>query len=280
MKNKMRIALSGASGLVGSRIVELLSPEFDFVSISQEEVDITNRAQTSEALKKTSYDLFLHLAAYTNVDGAEKEREKAQTINVEGTRNVYDAVQQAGKPFIYISTDFVFSGNNPPYNESSIPHPISFYGTTKYEAEQLVKDNAMIVRFAYPYRAHYELKKDFVAQIHELLTKGEEVRMVTDSSMAPTFIDDIAHALGYLFTHFSPDIFHIVGTTSLSPFEAGTTIARVFGIPHTRITPISYEEYFSGRAKRPQYAQIISAKNTFCPMKSFEEGLREIQLQL
>ncbi|MCR4326113.1 MAG: NAD(P)-dependent oxidoreductase [Candidatus Roizmanbacteria bacterium] len=276
----MKIALTGASGLVGSRIVELLSPQFEFIPLSQKDVDITAPEQVEPVLESLSYDLFLHLAAYTDVDGAEKEPERAHVVNVDGTRNLFDATQKTHKPFIYISTDFVFSGTHPPYDELSVPNPISVYGKTKHEGEQLVKDKAMIVRFAYPYRAHCPEKKDFATRLRELMLSGQELTMVTDAAMTPTFIDDIAHSLSYLFTHFSPEIFHIVGSSSLSPYEAGITIAQVFDIKNARIHPTSYASFFAGHALRPQYATITSTKNTFHPMKSFEEGMREVQLQL
>lgn len=276
----MKIALTGASGLVGSRIIELLSPQFEFISLSQKDVDITVPEQVEPVLESLSYDLFLHLAAYTDVDGAEKNTELARAVNVDGTRNLFDATQKAHKPFIYISTDFVFSGTHPPYDELSIPNPISVYGKTKYEGEQLVKDKAMIVRFAYPYRAHCPEKKDFATRLRELMLSGTELNMVEDAAMTPTFIDDIAYALSYLFTHFTPEIFHLVGSSSLSPYEAANTIAQVFDITNARIRPASYKEFFAGHAQRPQYATITSNKNTFHPMKSFEDGMKEVQLQL
>ena len=276
----MKVALTGASGLVGSRIVELLSPQFEFIPLSQKDVDITVPEQVEPLLESLSYDLFLHLAAYTDVDGAEKNQKLAHVVNVDGTRNLFDATQKAHKPFIYISTDFVFSGTHPPYDEASIPQPISVYGKTKYEGERLVKNKAMIVRFAYPYRAHCAEKKDFATRLRELMISGRELCMVEDAAMTPTFIDDIAHSLAYLFTHFSPEIFHLVGSSSLSPYEAANTIAQVFDIRNARIRPTSYTKFFANKAPRPQYATITSTKNTFHPMKSFEDGMMEVRLQL
>ena len=273
-QNRLRVAITGASGLVGTRIIDLLSADFDFVPIPQELIDITNREATQNALKNTSYDLLLHLAAYTDVDKAEYEPEKAEAVNITGTRNVFEASQEMEKPFVYISTDFVFSGNNPPYTESSMPEPISVYGKSKYEGERIVQGKGMIVRFAYPYRAHCTTKKDFAARILELLRSGTEIKMVEDASMTPTFIDDIAYSLKHLFTHYSSEVFHIVGSDSLSPYEAAKTIARVFGIAGARIIPTSYSMFFKGKALRPQYATLVSAKNSFHPMISFAQGLK------
>lgn len=276
IKNMMKIALTGASGLVGSRIIELLGNDFDFVSLSQNEMDITDKESVIKKIMDTDFDIFLHLAGYTNVDGAEIEKEIALKINRDGTKNVFDAVHQKEKKFIYISTDFVFDGKNPPYFEDSKPNPISSYGLSKYGGEKVLSADAMIVRISYPYRKTFEPKKDFVRTIRSLLEIGKPLTMVTDSLMTPTLIDDIAYALKYLFMHFTGGVFHINGADSLSPYDAGKLIAKTYGLDQTLITLITYEEYFQGKAFRSQYSDMKSKKNNFYKMRSFEAGLQFI----
>ncbi len=275
----IKVALSGSTGLIGTRIMELLNNEYVFVPLLQSEVDITDKDATARVIESMDFDIFLHMAAYTNVDGAEKEKDLAYKINVDGTKHVFDAVSAKGKRFIYISTDFVFDGTSPPYYEDSKPNPISYYAETKYQGELIVKDEAMIVRPSYPYRTKYDLKKDFVKSIITSLQEKKELKMVTDSSFTPTFIDDIAYGLQYLFTHFSHSIFHLVGGDSMSPFEAGKLIAKTFGIDESLIQPTTFAEYSKDKAKRPQYSEIKSKNNTFYKMRSFEEGLEEIRKQ-
>ena len=101
--------------------------------------------------------------------------------------------------------------------------------------------------------------------------------MVTDSAMTPTYIDDIALALKYLMNHFSPEIFHIIGSKSYSPYEVGTMIVEQYDLPEWLIQPTTFEEYSKGKAPRPQYAETRSIKNTFHEMKSFGEGIQEIK---
>lgn len=276
----MKIALTGASGLVGSRIVELLGNDFAFISLPQNEMDITDKEAVVEKIMGTDFDIFLHLAGYTNVDGAEKEKEIALKINRDGTKNVFDAVHQKRKKFIYISTDFVFDGQNPPYFEDSKPNPISSYGLSKYEGEKVLDSGAMIVRISFPYRKTFEPKKDFVRTICSLLEQRKPLTMVTDSLMTPTLIDDIAYALKYLFMHFSGGVFHINGADSLSPYDAGKLIAKMYGLDQSLITPTTYEEYFQGKAFRSQYSDMKSKKNNFYKMRSFEEGLDELKSQI
>jgi len=273
----LKVALTGSTGLIGSRIIELLKNDFQFIPLLQEEVDITDKEGITRALNNIDFDLLLHLAAYTNVDLAETNKDLVHRINVEGTRNVFQAVKNKGKQFIYVSTDFVFDGVNPPYFEDNSPKPISTYGRTKYEGEKIVGQEGMIIRISYPYRKSFALKQDFVRGIRSALEQRKNLFMVTDALITPTFIDDIAFGLKYLFNNYSPEIFHLVGADSLSPYEAGKLIAKTFNLNQSLIQPISYKDYFQGKAPRPQYSEIKSKKNHFCRMKTFSEGLTACQ---
>ncbi len=280
-ENKLKIALTGASGLVGSRIVELLADEVEFVAISQAAMDITKRNQVKAYLRNRDFDLLLHLAAYTNVDKAEQEKELCYRVNVEGTRNIFEETAKRGKQFIYISTDFVFSGENSPYDESSLPDARSgVYGLSKLEGEKVVAGQAMIVRLSFPYRSTYNARPDFVRVLKGLLEQKKQLALVTDSVFTPTFIDDIAYGLKYLFTNYSPQVFHLVGSQSLSPYDACVLIAEAFSLDKSLIGKTTFEEFYKGKAPRPKQAIIKSRKNNFWAMRSFKEGLEELRAQM
>lgn len=276
----LKIAMTGGDGLVGSRIVELLNKDFSFLNFPQSQMDITQKGQVENALKDADFDIFLHLAAYTNVQGAEVNEELAMKINRDGTRNVFDAVTNKGKKLVYISTDFVFSGTNPPYFEDSTPNPLGAYARSKYEGERVLDGQAMIVRIAYPYRAQFEPKRDFVRTFKYLLEQKKQLTMVTDSLMTPTFIDDIALGLKNLMNNFSKEVFHLVGGSSLSPYDATMMIAEKYKLDKSLISKTTYDEYMKGKAPSPKLGVIKSKKNTFLKMKTFEEGLFEIEKQL
>src|SRR3989344_9155773 len=165
----MKILGTGLTGLVGSRIVELLSDSYEFENISRNTgVDITDKEKIIEKIKSSDAAIVLHLAAKTDVDGCEKDKAlgeigDAWKINVEGTRNVADACRESRKKLIYVSTDFVFDGTREAYAEDDTPNPINWYGKTKYEGEKIVQNLLtpwLIVRIAYPYRASFA-KLDF-----------------------------------------------------------------------------------------------------------------------
>ncbi len=274
--------MTGGAGLVGSKIVEILKADENFgvLMVLKQQMDITNRNLVFDTLKDLNFDVFLHLAAYTNVDKAEIEKENVRKINVEGTRNVFDAVKSMNKNFVYISTDFVFDGEKK-INQKSIffedskPNPVSYYGLTKYEGEKIVNGNGTIIRLSYPYRTKFDNKLDFVRSIRSLLEQGKTLSMVTDSLIVPTFIDDVAYALKTLLLksnlNFKPEIFHLVGSQALSPYDCGKIIAKTFGLDDSLIKATTYEEYFKGKAKRPQFSDIRSMNNIFYKMSGFED---------
>lgn len=281
---KTKILITGASGLIGSRIIEMLSFKYDFIPVHQAQCDITDASSTQKYLSSIDFDMIVHLAAYTNVDGAEKEHKLCQEINVDGTRNLFNISQQKDVQMIHISTDFVFDGRRQvtpvsdiiSYTEDSIPNPISFYGQTKLEAEQIVKGQAMIIRTSYPYRKIFEQKRDFVRSIKYLLEQGKVINMVQDSLITPTYIDDFVNGLDYLIQNFTTKIYHLVGSDSMSPYEAGITIAKTFGLNADLIFATTYDKYFENKALRPQWAKIISTEKIDLSMSTFAEGLKKL----
>lgn len=278
---KKRILITGATGLVGSRIVELLSNSFEFIPLLHSEVDITKNDQLSQFIEKHDYDMCLHAAAYTHVDQAEHEPDLAYKLNVEATQIIYDYIKQQNKPFIHISTDFVFDGKDPEalYDESAKPNPISVYGKTKYESEQVVDiTRDTIIRISYPFRSHFDKKKDFVRAILSALQSKKTLTMISDSGMVPTFIDDIALVIKNSIDNGNKGIIHAVGKTILSPFDAALMIATQFNCEKSLIQSTSYSNFFKDRAKRPQYSNILSTRGEIYDGNTFDNNLEKISL--
>lgn len=289
----MKILGTGLDGLVGSRIVELLKDKYEFENLSLATgVDITNKNSVSGRIKSSDAQIVLHLAAKTDVDGCEKDKPlgkegPAWKINVEGTRNVVDACLNSNKKLIYISTAFVFDGKNPPvsgYSEDDVPNPLGWYAQTKYEGEKIVQDSKIswiIARIDSPYRAEFE-KLDFARAIFKRLQEGLPVAAVADHIFTPTFIDDIALAIDALIVNNSQGIFHVVGSQSLSPFDASILIAKEFGLNSAKITKTTRAEFFKNRAPRSFQLALKNDKITKLDvrMRTFEDGLREIKSQI
>ncbi len=272
----IKIAITGGNGLVGSRIIELLNKDFEFINLSSDILDITNKNQVNEVLEKINFDILLHLAAYTNVAKANEEKDLCFRINVIGTKNLIEKVINKKKKFIYISTDFVFNGKNPPYFEDSKTNPIGIYGLSKYEGEKVVNSNGMIVRISYPYRAKFDKKNDFFRTFKSFLEQKKSLSLITNSLMTPTFIDDIAYGLKYLVNNYSPEIFHLTGSQSYSPYDLGLIVSKKFNFDINLIKTTTYEAYIKLKPGIPQYSVIKSKKNNFLKMSNFEEGLEKI----
>jgi dTDP-4-dehydrorhamnose reductase len=272
------VLLTGASGLVGSRVTELLKNDFHWLTPSSSELDITNSQKCKNYLQTNSFDICLHLAAYTNVDQAETEKTLCRKINVQGTKNIFQAVRTQNKPLILVSTDFVFDGTKKEYNEKSVPNPQSFYGQTKFESENIVKNQGMIVRLSYPYGLSPAPKPGFARVIVKLLQQGQIIRAVKDLTFTPTYLDDVAYGLKYLLNHFQPKTFHLVGPETFSPFQAFRKIAQIFSLNQGLIQPAFYDQYFANKAPRPKLGKITSLyQNLFPATHTFSQGLRLVK---
>jgi dTDP-4-dehydrorhamnose reductase len=286
----MKILCTGLEGLVGSRIVELLRDTYEFVLISRRTgVDIADKEKITAAISSHNPDVILHLAAITDVDGCEKEKDLGGDslcwkTNVLGTEYIAHAAQQINAKLMYISTDFVFDGENPPdggYTEESIPNPVDWYANTKYEGEkrvQAISSPWLILRIASPYRKAFE-KKDFFRAILGRLEAGEEVKAVTDCWICPTYIDDIARAVSILIVKSQTGIFHVVGSEAITPYAAAQTIADFYKADKSLIKPVSREEFFKNRAPRSFKSILNNDKigRLGVDMRTFSEGLQDIQ---
>lgn len=287
---KIPIISTGMSGLVGTRVKELLKDKFEFTDLSlTTNVDITDFDSVIKNVEKSEAKVIVHLAAKTDVDACEDdkilgEEGAAWQINVEGTRNIAKAAEKTGKRVIYISTDFVFDGARAYYDEEDKPNPVNWYGYTKFEGEKIILSygtESTVLRIAYPYRAKFSEKKDFVRRIMEKMEKKEKVVGLTDQIFTPTFIDDIAEAIELFLDRELPGIYHVVGSQSLTTYDAIMLIADVFGYK-TDIEKSIRSKYFLDRAFRPFKLALKNDKihKLGVYMKRFDEGLKEMKIQL
>lgn len=288
-EDRKKIIITGGTGMVGSRVVELLSNNFDFFQLNRSMgVNIAD-LESFKNIPEVDADALLHFAGKTDVDGCEEEKDlqqesEAWKVNVNGTKNIVEFCQSRGLKMIHISTDFVFDGRKIEgeyYTEEDIPNPVNFYAETKYEAEKAVQNSGIeyiILRIAYPYRKEFALKKDFVRALLERMKSGKEVNAIKDQVICPTFIDDIATVINELIALNESGIYHAVGDLPITPFDACTTIAEAAHLDTGLIHSTTREEYFHGKAKRPfnLYLKNDKIESLGIVMKSFEEGLQEI----
>lgn len=283
----MNIIGTGLSGLVGSRIVHLLQPEFQFENLSLETgVDITQKSIVQDRITASNAPWIFHFAAVTDVDASEKERELGHSslawrVNVEGTQNIVEAAQLCKKHVLYLSTDFVFDGNGGSYSEESEPNPQSWYAMTKYEGEKMVTgmgSMGLVLRIAFPYQARRQGRPDFVHRIMEELGAGKKITAPKDQLVTPTLIDDVAQVIRVLVTTNASGIYHAVGSQTLSPYDVAILIAQKHHFDQSTIAPITWVSYYNNRAPRPRKSVLKNTKieSLGLSMTAFSEGVRFI----
>lgn len=281
---------TGLSGLVGSRIVQLLKSQYLFEDMSRKTgIDITNKDEVIRKIASSSSPMVFHFAAKTDVDDCENEislgeQSFAWKVNVEGTRNITQACESAGKKLVYISTDMVFDGNKPlgeKYSEEDTPKPVNWYAETKYHGEKIVQKAKIpwiILRIAYPYRAKFE-KKEYVRIFLSLLQSNQEILAVSDQFFTPTFIDDLANVLNFFIVKEITGIYHAVGSKTISPYDAALTVARKFQLNEDLVKETTRDEYFNDRALRPFNLALKNDKiqKLGLKMTDFDQGIDEIK---
>jgi len=239
MSEKPKLIVTGLSGLLGSEMARIAGARFELVNVDiTEGIDITDSGRLTEVVARhADATALVHLAAFTDVSRAYSETGDESGIcyrvNVVGTQNVARSCSDHGLHLVNISTDFVFDGQKDgEYTEEDTPQPVEWYGRTKLLAEDAVRaaGSWTIVRIAFPYVAGKAARSDLVRNIYGKLAAGQQTRLFTDQIVTPTFVDDIVRGLLLLARERpSGELFHLVGSTSVSPFELGLGIADVFG---------------------------------------------------
>ncbi len=282
----MNVIGTGLSGLVGSRVVELLARGFSFENLSLETgVDITNASAVAERLAKSDAPWVFHMAAYTNVQGAQSDHDTPWNVNVLATEHIADECRKSGKKLLYVDTDYAFDGKKKGYrySEDDPASPLSWYAKTKTEGAKRVLalgEQGLVIRISNPYRAHPIGKKDWVHKMLERLSAGTPITCAKDQIFSPTFIDDIAEVIRVLIANDASGIYHAV-SSPISPFDAGVAIADTFGYDRSLVQEIPFREMFANRAPVPQYAALDNGKITALGvrMHAFGEGIALVKEQ-
>jgi len=261
--------VTGSSGLLGRRLVSVLSGAHEVVGIDKSvsegrkdfAVDITHRQRTLESIVTTAPSVVVHTAAETNVDRCETEQDLARRINVDGTANIADACVKVGAKLILISTDYVFDGTKGNYAETDEPNPISFYGLTKLEAERITAatlPDSLIVRTSVLYGWH-PIKLNFVTWVLKGLRERQVLRVVNDHLNSPTLADNLADAVHKAIERNSQGILHVAGNERISRFGFALRIAKRFSLDESLLVPVEMKD-LSWIARRPRDSSLNVGK--------------------
>ncbi|MBX3328810.1 MAG: dTDP-4-dehydrorhamnose reductase [Nitrospira sp.] len=249
----MRVLLTGANGQLGSALCEVFGYE-TVIPKDLPDFDLT-RPTVAEEIIGSAPDVIIHAAAYTDVDGAEREPALALAVNAEGTERIARAAVRIGARLIYISTDYVFDGKQrTPYREDDSPHPINRYGFSKWKGEQAVLTSgarALVVRTAWLYGS---LGKNFVKSIMRAAQSEPVLKVVNDQSGCPTYAEDLAASIASLVRKDVEGVIHVTNRGQCTWYEFAQAIVREMGFCCS-VLPITTEQ--AGRlAKRPPYSVL------------------------
>ena len=265
-----KLLVTGASGLLGNKIVTLAENSFHVTPTDVTEplhpnavkADITDEAGISHLFNKVRPDLVIHTASETNVDRCETEKERAWKINVEGTRNIAEACRETNTKLVCISTDYVFDGEKGLYVEEDAPNPIDFYGLTKLEGEkQVIKrcKNYAVLRTSVLYGRH-PWKQDFATWVINKLRQNQEITVVDDHFNTPTLADNLAKMALEVGARDLQGVFHTSGIERISRCEFARRIALAFDLNSVLIKPIKMNELKAWIAKRPKDSSLNTKK--------------------
>ena len=249
----MRILLTGANGQLGRELQRVLCGE-DVIPTYRPDYDLTHPG-LGDKLAAQHPDVVIHAASYTDVDGCERDPDRAFRVNVEGTRRVAEGVVKAGARLVYISTDYVFDGKKgAPYTERDPVNPLNVYGRSKLGGEQEALEacpGALIVRTSWLYGVD---GKNFVKTILQLAATRPEIRVVNDQKGSPTYARDLAGVIVALIRREASGVVHAGGEGACTWYEFACAILQEAGL-ESRVVPISTAE--SGRlAMRPSYSAL------------------------
>jgi len=261
-----KVLVIGAGGMLGQDICARFAPHFALVTTSRRSgdirLDITDGEATRRAIGETAPDVVILCAAYTDVDGCERNPEEAYRVNAFGAANVASACADVGARLLFISTDYVFDGaKRSGYTEWDAPRPLNVYGASKLAGEQWIREicpRHWIVRTAWLYGAG---GKCFPRTILNAAREGKPLRVVNDQTGSPTFTGDLAGVLLEMVSaNAAYGTYHAVNQGSATWYEVACEVVNLAterGLlsAGVSVTPVSSREWFSP-TRRPAYSVL------------------------
>jgi len=291
----MKILISGASGLYGSKLTQIIPKTHQVYSAYYRikptlgtliRFDVSNKDQVEKAFEKINPEVVVHAAALTNVDKCETNKPLAWKVNVDGTRNMTEAAEKYNAFFLYLSTDYVFNGEKGSYIENDKPDPVNYYGLTKVKAEEIIQDmsgECCICRPSVIYGASPSAEKtNFALWLINKLRQDEQVKIVTDQWNSPTLDTNLAEMTWEIVQRRMTGVYHISGATSISRNDFAKAIASTFNLDSTLIMPSTSSD-FSWIAKRPKDSSLNVEKAQKSLKKkplTLEQALAQMRLEM
>lgn len=295
------ILVTGSNGLLGQKITEKVIKEgsVNLIATSKGEnrypvkqgyryveMDILNAEEVKAVVSKYKPDAIIHTAAMTNVDTCEEQKELAFELNVTAVLTLIGVCEQYDIQLVHLSTDFIFDGEDGPYDEEAAPNPLSYYGETKLLAEEAIKRSTCkwaILRTIIVYGIVSDMSRsNIVLWAKGALEKGNPLNIVNDQWRMPTLAEDLADCCLLAVEHDAQGVYNASGKDMMSISELVVKVADFWGLDKSLINEVSAAT-LNQTAKRPVKTGFILDK-TMADLNyqphSFEEGLAVLDEQL
>ena len=273
----MKILITGSDGMLGHDLADVLKGKHELILTTSKTLDITDKDHVIDFVSSQKPDMLINAAAYTDVDGCEKNQELAYSVNGEGVRNLAMACKKIGCGLVHISTDYVFSGENTrPWVEDDETGPISVYGKSKLEGEKAIceiLEKYFILRTAWLYGVN---GRNFPKTMLELAENHSKITVVYDEVGTPTYTLDLAQAISKLIETDCYGIYHLTNSGSCSWCEFARYIFEIAGAD-IEVVPVTADE-FARPAPRPSYSVLENrnwVENGFEPLRNYTEAIKE-----
>lgn len=251
----MRVFITGGLGQLGTALQQTLT-DYEITAVDLPEVDITDREALFTAVSAARPDVIIHCAAYTNVDGCAQDPVLAYKVNGLGTQNVALSALEYSADMVHISTNEVFAGDRPEGYEEWMPlNPVNAYGRSKAAAEfhvRTILNRHYIVRLAWLFAPSGH---NFIHAILNRARSSGQLRVVTDEVGNPTYVKDLAAAIGQLIETKQYGTYHFPNAGSCSRWEFANEIVRLAGLDNVTNTPI-LGKVFKRPSTPPPYAVL------------------------
>lgn len=289
-----RILVTGANGFLGYYLVQqLLQKEQKVVATGKganrlpftadnfhfRPLDFTSHEKVANVLAETKPNVVVHCGAISKPDECEWNREAAFLSNVTGTLHLLEAAAACKTHFIFLSTDFVFSGQKGFYSEDDERGPVNYYGQTKLLAEDEVVKYPFawtIVRTVLVYGKTFSGRENIVTNTAKALQEGRPLKIFDDQERTPTYVEDLAAGIVAIIEKEAKGIYHLSGEDVRTPYDVAVETAQILNLSTSLITAVKAEEFDQPAARPPKTGFNISkAKRDlgYRPL-SFPEGLR------
>ena len=274
----MKVLVTGVKGQLGYDVVrELQSRGHEAIGVDIEEMDITDETAVSRVMEETAPEAVIHCSAFTAVDRAEEEQELCYKVNVEGTENIAKMCQKLGCKMLYLSTDYIFSGEGQrPWEPEDTPSPLNAYGQSKYQGEVALRqyvDKYFIVRISWVFGIN---GNNFIKTMLRLGKENGAVKVVDDQIGSPTYTFDLAKLLVDMIETEQYGAYHATNEGICSWYEFAKEIFQEANMKEVTVTPVSSEE-FPVKAKRPKNSRMSKEKlvqNGFSLLPSWQDAVK------